>query len=391
MRIRARQEDGVALIVALMVTFVVLLLSTVVISQAIHGTDQSAYNRQRLTSVNAAEAGLDNYFNYLEVTPVLELSTAAPLPERLGSSGGTIEFALTPTFYDDEVGEDPFSGTPSASNYPKSVLLVSVGTTNDGTERTMESFVLLEPIYGGLTGAVVTNSTTTFSNNFTINGNNGNDADVYVLNGNFTVPSGLQTIHGDIWVHGGTAVIGTGLHVYGEVWANGSVTVNHPSALVDLAAKSTTSSLTVTTGNVTGDAYYCTGSAPGANVHGQKIQTCALGAPPTTVFPQIPYTPSAWTDQGYYINPTYTGTSACDEREELHRGHRGRDLQRGGGRSVRDTRARSSTSTPRARSRRRTTRRSRWARTSPSSRRAPSTSASGRPGTASTRRRISTS
>ena len=184
----------------------------------------------------------------------------------------------------------------------------------------MESFVLLEPIFGGLTGAVVTNSNTTFTNNFTINGYNGNDGDVYVLNGNFSAPSGLETIHGDIWVHAGTALIGTNLHVYGELWANGSVTVNHPQADVDLDAKSTTSSVTVTTGAVGGNAYYCTGTAPGSGVAGQKIQTCSLGAPPTTAFPQIPYAPAAWTDQGYYVNPTYTGASACTNAQNYVEG-----------------------------------------------------------------------
>ena len=90
MRIRTRDEEGVALVVALLVSFVVMMLSTVVISQAIHGSDQSAYNRTRLTSVNAAEAGLGSYFNYLEVTGTATLSTSAPPPETLGSSGGTI-------------------------------------------------------------------------------------------------------------------------------------------------------------------------------------------------------------------------------------------------------------------------------------------------------------
>jgi hypothetical protein len=309
---RIRDDRGAALIVAMAVTFVVMVLSTVVVSQAIHNTGSSAYDRRRLTSVNGAEAGLNTYYNYLETTEGGELSTAAMVDIAVAGAPGTTTFTITPTFFADEEGTLPFTGTPSDNNFPGSVRLLSVGETNDGTERTMESFVILSPVYGGLTGAIVTNSNTTFSNNFTINGNNGNDGDLYVLNGNFTAPSGIETIKGDIYVTAGTATIGTNLHLYGEVWANGAVSVNHPQALVDIDARSTTAGVAVTSGTVKGSAYYCTGAAPGANVQGQKIQTCALGAPPTEPFPQIQFLQSAWESAGYFVKFfTGVGSTPC--------------------------------------------------------------------------------
>lgn len=305
-----KDENGAALIVALGVTFVVLMLSTVVVSQAIHNSQQSGYDRRRLTSVNSAEAGLNYYFNYLEQTPASSLSTAA-VTRSLGTSPNTSSFTITPTYYSDRAGTVAFSGTPSSSNFPQSVRLVSVGTSNNGVARKMESFVQLTAVYGGLSGALIANSTTTFSNNFTLNGNSGNDADVYVLSGDFSVPSGLETIKGNIFVPAGTASIGTGLHLYGDVWSNGSVTINHPQAQVDGNAKSTTSSITVSSGHVSGAAYYCTGAAP-SNVTGSKIQTCALGAPPSQAFPQIKYSASAWDALGYkeYV---FSGATACTD------------------------------------------------------------------------------
>jgi hypothetical protein len=158
---------------------------------------------------------------------------------------------------------------------------------------------------------LIANSNTTFSNNFTVNGNSGNDGDVYVLSGNFSVPSGLETIKGSLWVPAGSATIGTGLHLYGDVWANTAVTLSHPQAQVDGAAKSSTSSVTVTSGHVSGNAYYCTGSAP-ANVTGTKTQTCSLGTPPSQSFPQIKFDASAWADQGYY-EKDFTGATACSD------------------------------------------------------------------------------
>lgn len=300
MMTRMRDEHGAALVVALLVTFTVMLLSVVVVSQAIHNTELSGYDRERLTSVNAAEAGLFHYYNYLQHVEADDLVTT-PFPFDLEAAPGTAEVTATPTFYADEEGITPFVGTPGDNNYPKSALITSVGTSNDGTERTMESFVVLNPIYGGLSGAIVTNSTASFSNNFTVNGNNGNDGDVYVLTGDFNVPNGLETIRGDVWVTNGSIYIGTQLHVYGEVWATGSVELDHPQALVDLDAKSSNSSVVVAPGTVVGNAYYCTGAAPGSGVQGLKIQRCDLGTPPTEPFPQVQYVQSAWVDAGYQI------------------------------------------------------------------------------------------
>jgi len=327
LRNRMREERGAALIVALLVAFVVMMLSTLIIDQAIHNTDAAGANRSRLTSVSAAEAGLNYYYNYLGNTEIGDLATTATT-QTLGSDPGTSSFTATPTFYDDSEGTDPFVGVPSASNYPRSVKVVSAGTTNSGNERTMETFIELSPVYGGLDGAIVTNSNTTFSNNFTINGYNGNDADVYVTTGNFTVPSGLETIKGNIYVKAGTAFVGTGLHLYGTLWANGSVELDHPQADVDVDAKSSTSSVTVTEGNVDGNAYYCTGSAP-TNVVGDEINECDV-APPVSAFPQIPYTASAWTDQGYTVQ-TFSGATACTSARNYIEGAGAGTFQGGAG------------------------------------------------------------
>ena len=48
-------EGGMAMVVSLMVAFVVLMLSTIVVAQSIHSLNSSGYERQRVTSVNAAE------------------------------------------------------------------------------------------------------------------------------------------------------------------------------------------------------------------------------------------------------------------------------------------------------------------------------------------------
>ncbi len=312
-----RDEGGVALIMAMMVAFVVLLLSIYVLGQATHNQQQAAYDRDRLTAANAAEAGLDWWYQKVQNTVVENL----PLTAYTGSviSGpNTVSFTATPTFYKDDKGstgqEWPVGVQPTATNYPKSVKIVSVGTASDGSTRTMETFMALHPVYGGFDGALIANSNTTFTNNFTVNGNAGNDGDIVILNGNFNAPSGLVTVKGSIYVGtpGYFANIGTQLHVYGQVWATGQVTINHPQALVDLDAKSTSAGVTVTSGKVSGKAYYCTGAAPpSSKVTGGSVQTCSLGNPPTTSFPHVQYDQSAWQSLGYTLFKTFTDCTSA--------------------------------------------------------------------------------
>ena len=300
-RIR-NEERGVAMVVSLMVAFVVLLLSTVVVSQAIHSSDQSGYDRERLQSVNTAEAGLDYYYNYLASTPVTSMTTN-PVTVTTGVAPGTSSVTISPTFYSDAGGVTTFSGSFSASSYPRSVKIVSVGSANGSTLRTMESFVVLHPIFAGFEGAIVANSSTTFTNNFTVNGNNGNDGNIYVLTGNFTIPSGLDSIKGSVYVTNGTANLSSNNHVYGTVWANGSVTLNHAQEQVDGDVKSTTTSVTVSSGHVNpGGASYCTTISGTANITGAKVQTCSLGSPPTQPFPTIKYNQTDWSSD----TPAYT-------------------------------------------------------------------------------------
>src|SRR3954469_483984 len=323
-----RDETGAALIIALGVTFVVLLLSTVIVNQAIHGSTQSAYDRRRLTSVNAAEAGLNYYFNYLETTGASALSTS-PTTIKVGTSPNPAQATITPSFYSDAAGTLAFTGTPSSTNFPLSVRLVSVGTSNSQATRTMETFIKLTPVYSGLSGALIANSNTTFSNSFTVNGNSGNDGDVYVLSGSFTVPSGLETIKGNLYVPTGGATIGTQLHLYGEIWASQNVSVGHPQAQIDSNVKSTSGGVTVSSGTVGGGAWYCTGSAP-ANVSGAKTQTCGLGSPPTQTFPQIKYVQSAWAALGYY-EKVFTGATACSDARDWVEGTTAGTYQSGSG------------------------------------------------------------
>jgi len=184
-----REERGVAMIVALMVSFVVLMLSIYVLDQAVHNQRQAAYDRERLTAQGGAEAGVNYWYNTIQNSAVANLPMAA-YTGAVSSGPNSVSFTATPTYYSDTTGTTVFSGALSSSNYPKSVRIVSVGTASDGSQRAVQSFLVLHAIYGGFDGALIANATTTVRNNVTINGNAGNDGDILILNGDYVADAG---------------------------------------------------------------------------------------------------------------------------------------------------------------------------------------------------------
>jgi Tfp pilus assembly protein PilX len=299
------EERGLAMVVALMVVFVVLLLSTVVAAQSIHNSDASAYDRRRLQSVGAAEAGLNYFYNYLEQTAVSTLSgrcgvvttglcAGNPLPDTqpvtVSIAPGTATFTVTPTWYSDNNGVTPFSGTITDTSYPRSVKIISGGTTNGQTTRSMESFMSISAVSGGFKGAVVTNNTISLVNSFTISGFSANDGDVYVTCStspcNAALTSGNQTIKGNLYVADGSLTISTGVHIYGNVWSKNALLINQPQVQVDGGATSSASSIDVSSGAVTGAGTYCTTVSGTSRIAGGTVNTCQ-GPPPAPGFPHL--------------------------------------------------------------------------------------------------------
>jgi Tfp pilus assembly protein PilX len=66
----SRDEQGIAMVTAILVSAVILTLSITAASLAIHNTDQSGLDRKRLQVVAGAEAGVDAAYASLETTPM---------------------------------------------------------------------------------------------------------------------------------------------------------------------------------------------------------------------------------------------------------------------------------------------------------------------------------
>jgi hypothetical protein len=314
------EERGVAMIMALAVAFVVLLLTTVVVAQSIHSLESSGYDRERLLSINAAEAGTNQWYAYLQSTPALSMSAdpgcsasngLLSIARTVQSGPSPAAFTAVGTFYAADGTTTMNCSTFTDTNYPAFVKVRSTGTINGSPNRTLETYVRLTPNYGGFGAAILAVNGTTVTNSFTINGNNGNDGDLYFLNGNFRVTNSM-TLSGNVYVPNGTAQIENTSTVKGNVWANGTVTLQN-SATIQGDALSSTGDITGA-GTINDDAT-AAGSVVTTNltIGGIVTQGVTMPAVPTQTFPQITSSTSAWIASGYTLVDlsTSTGLTLC--------------------------------------------------------------------------------
>lgn len=299
-----QDEEGMALIVSLMVAFVVLMLSTIIVAQSIHSLEASGYDRQRLTSVNAAEAGTNDFWQYLQTTEFDDLEC----DDRSSSlSSEPVESAYTAsvTFYRAD-GATPVACPLTTADVPAYVKVESTGTAEGEAARTMETYAQLTPVYSGFGAAIMAVNGTSFSNNFQVNGQSGNDADIYILNGNLTITSS-PVIFGNVYVPNGSATLSNNSEIKGDLWANSTVTVNNPSKISG-NAKSTTGNI-AGSGTVVGDAT-ATGTTPISTVNGSRYPGTNPGTVPTQTFPQITSSTTTFTNAGYTL-VTFDAPNAC--------------------------------------------------------------------------------
>ena len=301
------EEGGVAMIMSLAVAFIVLLLTTVVVAQSIHSLESSGYDRERLLSVNAAEAGTNKWYAYLQSTPALSMSAdpgcsvsgTLSIAQTVQSGPSAAAFDAVGTFYAADGATTMSCKTFTDTNFPSFVKVRSTGTINGSPNRTLETYVRLTPNYGGFGAAILAVNGTTVTNSFTINGNNGNDGDMYFLNGNFRVTNSM-TLSGNVYVPNGTAQIENTSTVKGNVWARGTVTLQN-SATIQGDALSSTGNITGT-GTINDDAT-AAGSVVTTNltIGGIVTQGVTMPAVPTQTFPQITNSTSAWLASGYTL------------------------------------------------------------------------------------------
>jgi Tfp pilus assembly protein PilX len=309
-RLQAIHDDerGMALVVALMVAFVVLMLSTIVVAQSIHSLDSSGLDRRRLTAVNAAEAGTAAWWEDLQTTPLATLDCTTKT-QTLKSGPSEASFTADATFYaaDGTTEMDCLSFTNEV--YPEYVKVSSTGTSEGGVPREMETFARLSPIYAGTGSAIMSNNGASFVNNFDVYGLNGNDGNVYVLTGNLTIGNSTE-IRGNVYVPNGSATLTNSAHIYGGLWALNAISMGN-SARVDGDLRTNTGAATGSnSASVGGDAYSGTTIGDPPAVGGTRYPNYTLPDVPTQTYPTFTYDPADWAD---YTISTFTDCALAED------------------------------------------------------------------------------
>jgi hypothetical protein len=280
-----REEDGVAMVIAMMVVFIVVLLSIVIFDLSIHNTQQAAYDRKRVTSVAAAESGVDRAWNLVQFTAPEDL----PCNESasLGTAPGPAGYDITYTWYDPAGDPMPCTGAgrPSQADLPASVLVTSVGETIDSVPRTMQAYMTLAPSYGGFDAAIISVTNTIFNNNFTVTGGTSNDGDIYITDGDLTITNS-PTVYGNVYVPNGAVTMSNSSKIVGNLWANEGIDIKKPASVTgDLTTS--TSTITGVEGVVGGDATAGSTIAGTVIVGGSRYPNSPQGPPPSHAFPLL--------------------------------------------------------------------------------------------------------
>ena len=296
---RLEEETGFALVTALMVSFVVLILGMAVVQLSLHNSTASGYDRKRVQTISAAEAGLDYYYSYLQSTG--GQSPACSVTKPLTTSPAAT-FTVTPTFYNSS-GVALACPLPTGV-IPASVRLRSVGTSSTGVPaRAMESFATLTLTQGSTfdnAGAIVGNTAVNFEANAQIGGDLYNDADTYT-NGSLTL-SANSTLYGKLYAQG-SVIMKSNSEVKKDVWANGSITMQ--GSRIRGNATSSTSSISLQGGSrIYGNAKAGTTISSGS-IDGFRTPNSPSGPPPSRAYPVFTFVSSDWHNAGYTIH-TYS-------------------------------------------------------------------------------------
>jgi len=302
-------DRGIAMVTAMLVLMVVAILSVAAISLSSHELSSSANDRQRVTSINGAEAGLDRFFQYVETTPSSSIACNNPYatPQALSTSPAA-SYTVNVTYYDSSL--NPLSCSGAVPGNAASMVVKSVGSEGSD-KRTMEAYVRLTPVSGGSFGpyAIFAGTTVTISGAANTVGDPSGTYNADVYSGDALTLSGGGTIQGNVFSRK-TVVLSGGTQVMKDVVAKQALTMSGGS-IVWGNGTSSTDKVSLSGGSTTikGNATACTtiGASGGASITGtQAANVCPNPATPIAQpFPTYTFDASKWT--GYSVQ-TFAGS-----------------------------------------------------------------------------------
>jgi Tfp pilus assembly protein PilX len=308
-------EEGVAMIIAILISFVVMVLGIVSVQIAIHNSGSSGYDRRRVQAIAAAEGGIDYYFSHLSSTPVgsIQCTLTGTLTN---TPAGT--FSANATFYNAAGSALPFSGSDQCplGETPATVTIQSTGraSANSSPARTMETNAKLTPTKTAPfdnKGAIFAQSAINLQANTRIGGSQYSDADLY-SNGNITITAN-STLYGNVYSQG-SVTLQANSEAKQSVWANGSVTMKGNSRVRRDVISSTSFLSLAGQSHIYGNAQAGT-TISGGIIDGNSIPNAPTSTPPARAYPVYTYNSADWAALGYTVRNYTSCTTAVTDIE----------------------------------------------------------------------------
>ena len=302
-------EAGIAIVTAMMVIAVAGLLAVLASTLSFHSQSTSNVDRKRTQAISAAEAGLDTALLQAQ-SATLPCATTGTLPTVPQRSSYTVTY----TYY----ASYPAVGTPLAcdpatgpASTPKAVEIKAKGTTSAQGfgDRSMEALAALTAIPGNdFNKAIFANATLTINNNTTINGNVGNDGDVYTNNA-FNCNNSL-TVKGSVYTQSSASLSNT-CTVVNDLYAKNSITGSN-SASIGRDAKTSQGNISLSNSATIGHDAIASGTitASAGAVGNNRVWGASIPAPPAQPFPQLVRNDAAWAAAPYSFTNVITN-NAC--------------------------------------------------------------------------------
>lgn len=266
LRPAARDEEGVALVIALALVVLVGIIMVTLVSLSIREGRQTSNNRSRASSVTTAEGAADLAMASVQAQAVASLPCGSTVTNSQ-SVPDVITVVTTVSYLD--VGGTTLACPPPPDQLATQVLVKAVSTSTPAggglsVKRSIETLAALAPKYtNDLTKAIFGNASVMIGNNFDLYGQSGPDADIYT-NGNFSC-AGNEHFRGSIYA------------------PMGSVTVNGPCLIdVDVNAKT---GVVLNGGTVGGNVRSTAGAVNGSGTVGGKAYTPVLSSTYCTANP----------------------------------------------------------------------------------------------------------
>jgi len=307
-------DRGIALITALIVTFVATTIASAGFTLATHNLDQSGGDRRQTDAIHAAEAGVDSYLQYLSTAPIT--GTACSRPNGTLTASPPATYTVSATFYTSTDAATPMTcsgGVLAGGAAPGAILVHAVGTAG-GKSRTMEAWYGLntgQTVIPAFTGAVYSYNNATFSGGAAQFSSITHQGDLYAENGDINL-SGSSLIDGAIETHNGKITMSGSAQALGNVTSSDTLTTSGGVIIWGNGRSSTADNKNGAV--IKGTEYYCT-TKQGVGLGG-TVKDCNSSLPVDRgAFPYFSWSNfqtnmGSLTEGSYTIHSYNTGTAS---------------------------------------------------------------------------------